>query len=130
MTITFIPARDRPSSLPDDPQTGSLIIDALSFVALHPWPVFLIYLLILNSFTWFLFWIDKRRAIQREWRVSEKTLLLLVMLGGTAGAFAARKVFRHKTRKQPFVSFLRGITAFQIVFVVIPIGLLILGKNL
>src|SRR4051794_20256438 len=34
------------------------------------------YLIIINSITYFAFWIDKQRARQRSWRVSEDNLLL------------------------------------------------------
>lgn len=45
---------------------------------------------------------DKRAARNSEWRVKESTLLLLAFAGGGAGALAAQKLLRHKTRKPPF----------------------------
>jgi uncharacterized membrane protein YsdA (DUF1294 family) len=36
------------------------------------------------------------------------------MIGGTAGAYAGRAVFRHKTRKQPFSGQLHGIVMLQL----------------
>ena len=47
-------------------------------------------------------------------RTPESTLLWLAALGGTPGAFAARHVFRHKTRKQPFSTVLMVIAALQV----------------
>ena len=47
-------------------------------------------------------------------RISEGSLLLLALLGGTPGAFAARHMFRHKTRKQPFATILWLIALIQI----------------
>ena len=56
---------------------------------------------------------DKHRARSGGWRVPEGTLLLLALAGGTPGAFAARRGFRHKTRKQPFVTQLWTVVLLQ-----------------
>jgi uncharacterized membrane protein YsdA (DUF1294 family) len=47
-------------------------------------------------------------------RIPERDLLLLALLGGTPGAYLARRAFRHKTRKQPFSSKLHGIALLQL----------------
>jgi uncharacterized membrane protein YsdA (DUF1294 family) len=60
------------------------------------------------------FGIDKARAEQGAWRISEQTLLGLALFGGTAGAYAGRAMFRHKTRKQPFCNALRMIAVLQL----------------
>ncbi len=60
------------------------------------------------------FGIDKARAEQQQRRISEATLLQLAFLGGIAGAYAGRAMFRHKTRKQPFFSILHTIAAVQL----------------
>jgi uncharacterized membrane protein YsdA (DUF1294 family) len=49
------------------------------------------------------FWVDKRAARLGRRRTSERTLLGLCVLGGWPGALLGRRVFRHKTVKQPFV---------------------------
>ena len=49
---------------------------------------------------------DKRAAQRGEWRTRESTLHLVALLGGWPGALAGRRLFRHKTRKQPFVTVL------------------------
>jgi uncharacterized membrane protein YsdA (DUF1294 family) len=71
-------------------------------------------LLIINGLTVLAFWDDKRRAIAALRRIPEANLLWLAALGGTPGAFLARHVFRHKTRKQPFSSVLFVIAGLQI----------------
>ena len=48
--------------------------------------VLLIYLAALNLLTYFLFWLDKRRAEKGKWRISEKELLLWSALGGWPAA--------------------------------------------
>ena len=70
-------------------------------------------LVAVNAWTLWMFWIDKRRARAGEWRVPEGNLLALAAIGGTPGAFLARRLFRHKTRKQPFSTYLMLIAALQ-----------------
>lgn len=57
---------------------------------------------------------DKARARQGRWRIAERRLLGLALIGGTAGLFLGRHVFRHKTRKQPFTLQLHLIAVIQI----------------
>jgi uncharacterized membrane protein YsdA (DUF1294 family) len=64
--------------------------------------LFAAYLLAINLATFAAFAEDKRRAIQGAWRIPERTLLQLAMIGGTSGAIAAQQLLRHKTRKEPF----------------------------
>lgn len=70
-------------------------------------------LLAINLFTILRFWQDKQRAIAGDRRISEGDLLGLALIGGTPGAFLARHVFRHKTRKQPFSTWLLLIATIQ-----------------
>jgi uncharacterized membrane protein YsdA (DUF1294 family) len=67
-----------------------------------------------NVWTFMLFGLDKIRAEEGSWRISESTLLVWAFYGGTMGAYAGRAIFRHKTRKQPFSSRLHGIAIFQL----------------
>jgi uncharacterized membrane protein YsdA (DUF1294 family)/cold shock CspA family protein len=45
---------------------------------------------------------DKIAAERGTWRTSEANLHAITLLGGWPGALVARRVFRHKTTKQPF----------------------------
>ncbi|AOL24793.1 Protein of unknown function (DUF1294) [Erythrobacter litoralis] len=60
------------------------------------------------------FGINKAPAGQGMRRISEDTLLQLAFLGGVAGAYAGRELFRHKTRKQPFSNQLHMIAGLQL----------------
>lgn len=62
----------------------------------------LLYAAGINGIAFFVYGLDKRRAVRGEWRISERTLLLLAFLGGAAGAFLGMHVFRHKTRHRKF----------------------------
>ena len=46
---------------------------------------------------------DNLRARRGAWRVPEKTLFLLPLLGGSVGALLGMRVFRHKTKHWYFV---------------------------
>ncbi|HEY0085229.1 MAG TPA: DUF1294 domain-containing protein [Allosphingosinicella sp.] len=69
--------------------------------------------LLINLWTIWLFRLDKRRAVAGGRRIPEADLLSFALIGGTPGAFLARRLFRHKTRKQPFSTNLMVIAALQ-----------------
>ena len=60
------------------------------------------YALLANGLAFAAFGLDKRRAQTGDWRVPEKTLLLLAVCGGWIGAKIGQHHYRHKTHKQPF----------------------------
>ena len=72
-----------------------------------------LFLLAINVATFFAFWSDKSAARAARHRIPERDLLALALFGGTPAAFAARHLFRHKTRKQPFSTHLMLIAAVQ-----------------
>lgn len=63
--------------------------------------------------------IDKRRAKRGAWRIPEKTLFLLALAGGSAGALAGMYTFRHKTRHKKFVVGIPAILALHIFFLIV-----------
>ncbi len=62
-----------------------------------------LYLLAVNLVTFCVYGADKRRARRGAWRVPEKTLFLLPLLGGSVGALLGMRAFHHKTRHWYFV---------------------------
>ena len=82
-----------------------------------PFPLtyILLALIAINLVTFATFGADKWLARIGAWRIQEATLLGLAFIGGTPGAYAARSLFRHKTRKQPFSDELFTIAALQTV---------------
>ncbi|WP_254434132.1 DUF1294 domain-containing protein [Halobacillus sp. Marseille-Q1614] len=60
-------------------------------------------LIIMSLIQFLLMGYDKKQARERKWRISEKTLWLLALFGGAAGAAAGMQVFRHKTKHTSFV---------------------------
>jgi len=67
------------------------------------YPLFVWYLVIINLVTFFVYGLDKAKAEGKAWRVKETKLLLLAFIGGTVGAIAGMKIFRHKTKKIGFL---------------------------
>jgi len=61
------------------------------------------YLLLLNLIAFAAFWVDKRRARKGKYRIPERRLLLVAMLGGSIGAWLGMYLFRHKTKHRKFV---------------------------
>ena len=58
---------------------------------------------------------DKHCARNGMWRVPERTLLSMALIGGTIGAVAAQYGLRHKMRKEPFRTQLYLIAGLQVV---------------
>jgi uncharacterized membrane protein YsdA (DUF1294 family) len=57
---------------------------------------------VLSVVTFVAYGLDKSAAEKGRWRTPESTLHLLSLAGGWPGALVGQRVFRHKTRKQPF----------------------------
>jgi uncharacterized membrane protein YsdA (DUF1294 family) len=55
-----------------------------------------------NTATFVLYGMDKRRARRGALRVPERTLLLFSLAGGSPGALLGQRLFHHKTRKLSF----------------------------
>lgn len=80
-------------------------------------PIILTYLPLLNLGTFIVYAVDKISAESNAWRVRERTLLILALVGGSAGALLGMHVFRHKTKKVSFQAWLALILCLQIVVV-------------
>lgn len=62
----------------------------------------LFYLAAVNLTAFCIYGADKKRAIRNQWRISEKALLMLAVIGGSPGTLLGMKVFHHKTKKPKF----------------------------
>ena len=84
------------------------------------WLVPVCYLLIINLVALFLMWRDKRLAKKENARrIPEKTLFLSALLGGSIGAIAGMRLFRHKTKHWYFVIGMPAILIAQIALAVL-----------
>ncbi|WP_243156451.1 DUF1294 domain-containing protein [Clostridium sp. C8-1-8] len=81
------------------------------------------YFVIINIIGFFIMYIDKRKAIKRKWRISEKNLFLIGIIGGSLGEIIGMNLFRHKTKRWYFKYGLPFLFCLQII-------LLIFGENI
>ena len=63
----------------------------------------LIYLVGINLAGFIIMGVDKKRAIRGAWRISEASLFLTALLGGSLGCILGMQHFRHKTKHWYFV---------------------------
>jgi len=64
--------------------------------------LFLIYLIVINLIGYFIMYADKQRAIQRKYRIPEKNLWVIALIGGAVGTTLGMNRFRHKTKHAAF----------------------------
>ena len=82
----------------------------------------IIYLLAVNIIAFLMYGIDKSRARQGKWRISEKTLIGIAVIGGSIGALLGMLVFHHKTKHWyfrfgiPAILLIQGILIWLIFF--------------
>jgi len=79
------------------------------------------YLVIINLFTLFLMYFDKRLALYNRYRISESILLMFSIIGGSIGTLIGIYFFRHKTKKRKFICGIPLIILFQIFIILIEI---------
>lgn len=72
---------------------------------------------VINVITFAVFGIDKLKAVKNRWRVPEKILFFLALLGGSLGAIIGMYSFRHKTKKIAFRIGIPVILIVQIIFI-------------
>ncbi len=75
---------------------------------------FLLYLAFVNAVAFLVTAVDKLAAVRHWRRVRERTLMLLALIGGAGGTFAAMYLFRHKTKKPLFFI---GVPLFLLLWV-------------
>ena len=78
----------------------------------------IIYLISINIIGFLIMWIDKRKAIKGSWRIPEKTLFIITVIGGGIGTIAGMYTFRHKTKKLNFIIGLPLITILEIILAI------------
>lgn len=62
-----------------------------------------IWIIVLSVIGFIVMGIDKSRAIRHKWRIRERTLWILTIVGGGLGTFLGMMIWRHKIRKIHFV---------------------------
>ena len=77
----------------------------------------LYYLIVINIVTFLVYGIDKWKAKQGSWRISEVSLLILAVIGGCIGALLGMKIWHHKTMHKKFKYGLPMILLAQIALI-------------
>ena len=72
------------------------------------------YLLAVNITSLFLYGIDKYKAKKGRWRISEATLLLMAVIGGSIGAWGGMRIWHHKTMHKKFKYRFSGIIILKV----------------
>ena len=73
-----------------------------NFLEIIPLKYVIIYLLAINLIGFLAMFIDKQKAKKGAWRIPEKSLFILTLIGGGVGTIAGMYTFRHKTKKLYF----------------------------
>ncbi|RDY28029.1 DUF1294 domain-containing protein [Romboutsia weinsteinii] len=81
--------------------------------------IFLYYILAINILAYFLMYIDKRKAIEKKWRIKEVTLISVALIGGSIGSILGMYNFRHKTKHNKFVVGIPIIIISQVILLII-----------
>ena len=76
-----------------------------------------IYVFFTNLLLFILMGLDKRKAKLNHWRISEKTLFSLALMGGSIGGILGMYTFRHKTKHLKFTLGFPIIVLFQLIFI-------------
>ncbi|AZV44660.1 DUF1294 domain-containing protein [Peribacillus asahii] len=62
----------------------------------------MVYMIFINILAFTIMGIDKKKARNGEYRISERTLWIVAVIGGGTGAYLGMKQFRHKTKHASF----------------------------
>lgn len=85
--------------------------------------LFLSYLAVVNIVGFVMMGVDKKRAIRGAWRISEASLFLTALIGGSLGCILGMRKFRHKTRHWYFKYGMPAILILQILIFILLSGL-------
>lgn len=79
------------------------------------------YIIFINIIAFFIVFIDKQKAKNGKYRISEKALFILALIGGSIGTYSSMLIFRHKTKKWyfmtgiPFIIIIKIIIAYYLI---------------
>lgn len=83
------------------------------------------YIAFVNTISFALMGLDKKKARDQKYRIPEKTLFIWVIVGGSLGGFLGMKLFRHKTQHLQFKYGFPLILLVHLVFIaVLGLGIL------
>lgn len=74
----------------------------------------IIYAIVMNIAGFLCMYVDKQKAVKHQWRIPEKTLFFIAILGGSIGCLLGMRICRHKTKHWYFVAGMPAILTLQI----------------
>lgn len=78
----------------------------------------LTYLIIINIIAFIICFMDKHRAKKHKYRIPEKVLLFVSLIGGCFGFYLGMILFNHKTKKIKFYIAVPIISATWILLII------------
>lgn len=81
--------------------------------------IILVYMIAVNVIAFIMCVYDKRAAIKRRSRISEKALFIISFIGGAAGILAGMLLARHKIRKWYFMLFIPLFLACHALLIIV-----------
>lgn len=88
-----------------------------TFIEIFSLKNIIIYIIAINIIGFLAMFIDKQKAKRGYWRIQEKTLFILTLLGGGIGTISAMYLFRHKTKKLYFTIGFPAILIIEIILI-------------
>ncbi|MCD7835433.1 MAG: DUF1294 domain-containing protein [Lachnospiraceae bacterium] len=79
--------------------------------------IIICYVLAVNITGFVIMGIDKKRAVRGAWRISERSLFLTAIIGGSLGCIIGMQHFHHKTRHWYFKYGMPAILLLQILLI-------------
>ena len=79
--------------------------------------ILILYITVMSLIAFGAFGLDKYKAKANRWRIRERTLFILAILGGGIGAFLGMKIFHHKTLHKQFVIGIPAIMIAQLILI-------------
>ena len=81
--------------------------------------ILICYFVIVNLVGFIIMGVDKKRAIRGAWRISEASLFLTAIIGGSIGCIIGMQHFRHKTKHWYFKYGMPAILILQILVLIL-----------
>lgn len=77
--------------------------------------IFMVYICFMNLLGIIVMGVDKSKAKKHKYRIPEKALFTVSLLGGSLGTWAGMYIFRHKTKHWYFVVGMPAIFIFHLI---------------
>lgn len=91
-----------------------MIVLNMDYYGDYEMQIFLLYYIVVNMVSFIIYGLDKYKAVHGKWRIPEKILFGVALLGGGFGALFGMYFFHHKTRHWKFRIFIPAFLVFHL----------------